>query len=125
MLSLTTKENVILFDQKYYSQIDEVAMESPLGPTLANFIYAITKLRGYKTVRNLSNQCIIKDTSITFLCCLKNRNKFHDLLSTWIKDTKILNFRLKLKKIIPFLFSMLRSVGKKIHNKFFQKRYGQ
>ena len=36
MLSLTTKENVILFDQKYYSQIDGVAMGFPLGPTLAN-----------------------------------------------------------------------------------------
>ena len=36
MLSFTTKENVILFDQKYYSQIDGVAMRSPLGPTLAN-----------------------------------------------------------------------------------------
>ena len=36
MLSLTTKENVILFDEKYYSQIDGVAMDSPLGPTLAN-----------------------------------------------------------------------------------------
>ena len=36
MLSLTTKENVILFDEKYCSQIDGVAMDSPLGPTLAN-----------------------------------------------------------------------------------------
>ena len=36
MLSLTTKENVILFDQKYYSQIDVVATGSPLGPTLAS-----------------------------------------------------------------------------------------
>ena len=36
MLSLTTKENVILFDQKYSSQIDGVVMGSPLGPTLAN-----------------------------------------------------------------------------------------
>ena len=36
MLSLITKENVVLFDQKYYSQIDGVAMSSPLGPTLAN-----------------------------------------------------------------------------------------
>ena len=36
MLSITNKENVILFDQKYYSQIDGVAMGSPLGPTLAN-----------------------------------------------------------------------------------------
>ena len=38
-LSLTTKENVlrfILFDQKYYSQIDGAAMGSPLGPTLDN-----------------------------------------------------------------------------------------
>ena len=36
MLSLTTKENVILFGQKYYSQIDGVGMGSPLGPTWAH-----------------------------------------------------------------------------------------
>ena len=36
MLSLTLKESVILFDNKYYSQIDRVAMVSPLAPTLAN-----------------------------------------------------------------------------------------
>ena len=36
MLSLTTKENIILFNQKFYSQIDGVAMGSPLGPIFAN-----------------------------------------------------------------------------------------
>ena len=36
MLSLTLKESIILFDNKYYSQIDGVAMRSLLGPTLAN-----------------------------------------------------------------------------------------
>ena len=36
MLSLTTKESIILFDNIYYSQVDGVAMGSPLGPTLAN-----------------------------------------------------------------------------------------
>ena len=36
MLSLTLKESIILSDNKYYSQIDRVAMGSPLGPTLAN-----------------------------------------------------------------------------------------
>ena len=36
MLLLTTKENVILYDQKYYSQNDGVAMGSPLGPILTN-----------------------------------------------------------------------------------------
>ena len=34
-LSLTTKENVILFYQKYCSQIDGIAQGSPLGLTLA------------------------------------------------------------------------------------------
>ena len=33
---LTLKESIILLDNKYYSQIDGVAMGSPLGPTLAN-----------------------------------------------------------------------------------------
>ena len=33
MLSLTLKESIILFDNKYYSQIDGVVMGSPLGPT--------------------------------------------------------------------------------------------
>ena len=36
MLSLTLKECIIFFDNKYYSQIDGVPMGSPLGPTLAN-----------------------------------------------------------------------------------------
>ena len=36
MLLLTLKESIILFDNKYYSQIDGVAKGSPLGPTLAN-----------------------------------------------------------------------------------------
>ena len=36
MLSSTTKENIILIDQKYYCQINGVAMGSPLGPILAN-----------------------------------------------------------------------------------------
>ena len=36
MLSHTTKESVILFDDRFYKQVDGVAMGSPLGPTLAN-----------------------------------------------------------------------------------------
>ena len=34
--SLTLKESIILFDNKYYEQIDGAAMGSLLGPTLAN-----------------------------------------------------------------------------------------
>ena len=43
MLSLTTKESIILFDMEFYSQIDGVAMGSPLGPTLANVSLSLRK----------------------------------------------------------------------------------
>ena len=36
LLELATKESLFIFDKDYYSQIDGVAMGSPLGPTLAN-----------------------------------------------------------------------------------------
>ena len=36
MLSLTTKESITLFDRAFYTQVDSVAMGSPLIPSLAN-----------------------------------------------------------------------------------------
>ena len=36
MLSLPTKESIILFDMAFYTQVDGAAMGSPLGPSLAN-----------------------------------------------------------------------------------------
>ena len=36
MLSLILKESIILFDNKYYSQIEELVMGSTQGPTLVN-----------------------------------------------------------------------------------------
>ena len=37
-VTLATKEYYVLFDVKFYQQIDGVAMHSPLGPTLANIL---------------------------------------------------------------------------------------
>ena len=40
MLSLTLKDSITLFDNKYYNQTDRVAMGSPLGlQILAIFLY--------------------------------------------------------------------------------------
>ena len=48
LLSLTLKESIILFDNKYYSQIDGVAMGSPLGPTLANIFLCYHESNWFK-----------------------------------------------------------------------------
>ena len=36
MLNIATKESLFSFNNKYYKQVDGVAMESRLGPALAN-----------------------------------------------------------------------------------------
>ena len=36
LVELATKESLFGFNKEYYSQIDGVAMGSPLGPMLAN-----------------------------------------------------------------------------------------
>ena len=73
MLSLTNKEDVILFGKKFYNQIDRVPMASPLVPTLTNIF-----LCHHKTtwIKNCIKECIIKHTLMRFLCCLKKRKKF-------------------------------------------------
>ena len=48
MLSLTLKESIILFDNKYYSQIDIVGMGYPLGPTLANIFLCYHEINWLK-----------------------------------------------------------------------------
>ena len=39
LLSLATKESYFIFSGKLYTQVDGVAMGSPLGPALANYFF--------------------------------------------------------------------------------------
>ena len=106
-LLLTTKENVLLFGQKSRSQIDGVAMGSPLGPTLDNIFLCHHETTWLKNSLK-SFKCIIKDTLMTFLCCLKIRNNFYDLIIIWIKDTKNIKFSFEIEKGNPFSFLDVR-----------------
>ena len=45
MCSLTTKESIILFDMAFYTQVVGAAMESPLGPSLANVFLCHQKMK--------------------------------------------------------------------------------
>ena len=100
MLPLTTKEKIILFDEKYYRQTDGVVMGSPLGTTLANILVCYHETawleNGPKSFKPGCYKRYVGDIFVLLFLC-------HDLLITGIKDTKTLNFRLKLKKKTSFL----------------------
>ena len=53
LLNLATKESIFTFNNKFYIQVDGVAMVSPLGPILSNIILSHHE-------ENLLNKCPIK-----------------------------------------------------------------
>ena len=50
LLTLAAEEFYILFNGELYQQVDDVAMGSPLGPTLANIFLALMRIFGYLIV---------------------------------------------------------------------------
>ena len=104
MLSLTTKENVILFDQKYYSQIDGVAMGSPLGPTLANIFLCYHETTWIKNCPKSFKPVYYKRYVDDIFVLFEKPEQVSRFVKYMNKRHKILSFPLKLKKIIPFLF---------------------
>ena len=60
MLSLTTKESIILFDMTFYTQVDGVAMGSPLGPSLANAFLCHHETKWLNDCPINLNRCFIK-----------------------------------------------------------------
>ena len=99
MLSLTTKENVVLFDQKYYSQIDEVAIGSPLGPTLANIFLCYHETTWLKNCRKYFKPVYYK-------------SYVHDIFVLFGKPQQVLrfvNYMNKRYKNIIFLFETKRN----------------
>ena len=74
MLSLTLKESIILFDNKYYSQIDGVAMGSPLGPTLANIFLCYHESNWLKDCPRNFKPIYCKRYVDDIFVCLINQN---------------------------------------------------
>ena len=66
MISLNLKESIILFYNKYYSQIDGVAMGSPLGPTLANIFLCYHGSNWQKDCLVYYNKSYVDDIFVLF-----------------------------------------------------------
>ena len=61
MPSFTTKESIILFHTAFYTQVDGVAMGSPLGPSLVNVFIFHHETKGLNECpKKIKPQCFIK-----------------------------------------------------------------
>ena len=82
-LGILTQEDrlisFILFDNKYYSQIDGVAEGFPLGQTLAIFFCVTMKQFCIKDVPRKMDQKITK--GLLIICYLKHLNIYNNLLN--------------------------------------------
>ena len=74
LLKLSQTESCFIFDKKLYKQRDGVAMASPLGSTLANASFAITKQCGLRNVLLNLNLWLADVTLTIFLFCLNLKN---------------------------------------------------
>ena len=81
MLSLTTKESIVLFDMEFYSQINGLAMGSLLGSTLVNVFLCHHKKKWLNDCPNNFKPISIRDSFMTFSSCLKNLNMLNFLLT--------------------------------------------
>ena len=116
ILLLSTNENVILFDQKYYSQIEEVAMCSPLSPTLANIFLCHHKttwlkneiLRSSKSFKPVYHKRFIDDIFVLI-------EKPEPFLQFFNYLNKNIKFSFETEKDISFSSLVLRFIEKKLN----------
>ena len=69
LLNIATKESFFMFNNKYYKQVDGVAMGSPLGPALANIFMCSFESKWLRDCPNDSNLYSIDVMSMTYLHC--------------------------------------------------------
>ena len=67
LLTFAAYESFFIFDGEYYTQIDSVAMRSPLAQHLLMLFCGISKKSGFQNALQNFYQVCAKDMLITFL----------------------------------------------------------
>ena len=89
LLKLATSESSFVFNKIWYKLIDGVSMALPLGPTLANHSYVITKNFGLIIVHQNLNLFHTEHMFTKYLFCLNQKIICCCSLDMWTLDIKI------------------------------------
>ena len=85
LLSIAAKETFFMFNNKYYKQVDGLAMESPLGPALANIFMCSFESKWLRDCPNdfkpVFCRRYINDIFVQF-SSLDHSDKFREYLSS-------------------------------------------
>ena len=89
LLEIATKESLFIFDNKCYSQLDGVAMGSPLGPTLANIFLCFHEKQWLKTCPKQFKPVCYQRYVDDIFCLFENEshiNKFEKFINSKHKN---------------------------------------
>ena len=123
LLQFAVKDNLILFNGKYYIQIDGVAMGSPLGPTLANVFLChwegIWLEKCPKQFRPLYYRRYVDDTFLLF-ASESHVKKFLRYLNSR-HDNMNFTFETEVDNKLPFLDVLVTRVGSGFTTSLYRK----
>ena len=91
LLNIETKETFFIFNSKYYTQVDGVAMGSPLGPALANIFICNFESKWLRDCPNdfepVFYRCYIDDLFVLFSSPDHADNSFFREYNIYFKKT--------------------------------------
>ena len=119
MLSLTTKATIILFDMEFYSQIDGLAMGSPLGATLTNVFVCHHEKKWLNNCPNSFKPVFYKRYVDDIFILFKKSEHVQFLVNYMNSKHKNISFSYEAEKdgVMPFLdVNIFREKGKFVTN---------
>lgn len=113
---------IFMYKNKFYQQVDGVAMGSPLGPSLANFFLGHLERHNFFTNKNLNPKFYIRYVDDIF-AVFDNSVSCEDFLNHINNQHKNIKFTIEksIDNVLPFLDTRVEIVGDSFESCVFRK----
>ena len=123
LLELATNNSFFLFNEKYYKQIDGVAMGSPLGPTLANIFMCHYEKEWLEQCSSLHKPYFYRryvDDTFVLFDDVNKANLFLNFLNSRHNNIKF-TMEIQSDNSLSFLDSKITILDQQFHSSVFRK----